>query len=262
MVDLTLPALWGLAETDIVAGDPAAAIDRCAAAFELAARVGERALLAPFAVTGVRAHLAAGLPTEAERWVASVTDYLQPWSATLQPAIDHANGLARLAAGSTGAAREMLEKAVRGWDERGRTWEATWGRLDLASCLLRSSRFAEAAAHLAAARETATRLGSPPLLARAGELARIAQRHGSLDEPWRPLTAREFEVARLIAEGMTNAEIAGELAIAPKTASAHVEHILAKLGVARRAEIATWVANIARSPRGTPTPAGVVGASR
>ncbi|MEJ7697313.1 MAG: helix-turn-helix transcriptional regulator [Candidatus Limnocylindrales bacterium] len=48
-----------------------------------------------------------------------------------------------------------------------------------------------------------------------------------------------------IAAGMTNGEIAGELAIAPKTASAHVEHILAKLGVSRRAEIATWVANIA-----------------
>ena len=40
--------------------------------------------------------------------------------------------------------------------------------------------------------------------------------------------------------------LAGELEIAPKTASAHVEHILAKLGVARRAEIAAWVANVAR----------------
>jgi DNA-binding CsgD family transcriptional regulator len=50
----------------------------------------------------------------------------------------------------------------------------------------------------------------------------------------------------LIAEGLTNAEIAGELSIAPKTASSHVEHILAKLGVTRRAEIATWVATISR----------------
>ena len=57
---------------------------------------------------------------------------------------------------------------------------------------------------------------------------------------------REFEVARLIADGRTNAEIAAELSIAPRTASAHVEHILAKLGVARRAEIATWVATVTR----------------
>ncbi len=245
-VDLILPALWGLAETDLVADAPVAAIEGCAAAFELAARVGERALLAPFAVTGVRANLAAGRPDAAERWAAMVTEYLEPWSSILQPAIDHANGLARLASGSTGIAREALEAAVRGWDERNRIWESTWARLDLASCLLRSSRFAEAAALLATVRETATRLDSPPLLVRIEELSRVANRHGSFDEPWRPLTIREFEVARLIADGLTNAEIAGELSIASKTSSAHVEHILAKLGVARRAEIATWVATVAR----------------
>jgi DNA-binding CsgD family transcriptional regulator len=54
------------------------------------------------------------------------------------------------------------------------------------------------------------------------------------------LTAREFAVARLITEGLTNGEIATELSIAPRTASSHVEHILAKLGAARRAEIAAW----------------------
>ena len=62
------------------------------------------------------------------------------------------------------------------------------------------------------------------------------------------MTAREFEVARLIAEGLTNAEIAERLDIAPKTASAHVEHILAKLGVTRRAEIAAWTATVSRAP--------------
>jgi DNA-binding CsgD family transcriptional regulator len=79
------------------------------------------------------------------------------------------------------------------------------------------------------------------------ELARAARSRGALDEPWRPLTGREFEVARLIADGLTNAEIAGELSISPKTASAHVEHILAKLAVARRAEIAAWVTTVSRT---------------
>jgi hypothetical protein len=59
---------------------------------------------------------------------------------------------------------------------------------------------------------------------------------------------------------MTNAEIADELAIAPKTASAHVEHILAKLGVTRRAEIAAWTATIvaagASGANGPGMPAG------
>jgi DNA-binding CsgD family transcriptional regulator len=58
------------------------------------------------------------------------------------------------------------------------------------------------------------------------------------------LTIREFEVARKIAEGLTNAQIAGELFVSPKTVSAHVEHILAKLGAGRRAEIAAWVSSV------------------
>ena len=262
VVDLILPPLWGLAETDLLAAQPEWAVERCDAAFELAVRVGERALLAPFAVTGVRASLAAGRPDAAERWAAAVTDYLEPWGSVFRPAIDHATGLARLGAGSSGLARDALEAAVRGWDDRHRVWEATWARLDLATCLVRSSRYAEAATLLASARERAATLVSPPLLARSEELSRITARHGSFDEPWRPLTTREFEVARLISEGMTNAEIAAELSIAPKTASAHVEHILAKLGVARRTEIATWVSTLPRSAGPAPAAGDVVSAHR
>ena len=110
------------------------------------------------------------------------------------------------------------------------------------------NRYADAVGLIAAVRETADRLGSPPLQARADELARTSRGRGSIDEPWRPLTAREFEVARLVADGMTNAEIAEQLDIAPKTASAHIEHILAKLGVTRRAEIAAWTASVAAMP--------------
>jgi pimeloyl-ACP methyl ester carboxylesterase/DNA-binding CsgD family transcriptional regulator len=59
------------------------------------------------------------------------------------------------------------------------------------------------------------------------------------DEPL-TLSAREFEVASLVAEGMTNREIATRLHIAPRTADAHVEHIRTKLGVRSRAQIAAW----------------------
>ena len=49
------------------------------------------------------------------------------------------------------------------------------------------------------------------------------------------LTSREREVLELIARGRTNAEIAAELYIAPRTAATHIEHILTKLGAANRA---------------------------
>jgi predicted ATPase/DNA-binding CsgD family transcriptional regulator len=57
-----------------------------------------------------------------------------------------------------------------------------------------------------------------------------------------PLTPREHQIAVLIAEGMTNKEIAAVLVIAPRTAEGHVEHILVKLGFNSRAQIAAWVA--------------------
>jgi DNA-binding CsgD family transcriptional regulator len=54
------------------------------------------------------------------------------------------------------------------------------------------------------------------------------------------LTAREFEVARLVAQGLTNRQIAAALVISHRTAEGHVEHILVKLGFTSRAQIAAW----------------------
>ncbi len=54
------------------------------------------------------------------------------------------------------------------------------------------------------------------------------------------LTARELEVAELVAEGLTNQAIARRLSVAPRTAEAHVENIRRKLQVRSRAQIAAW----------------------
>jgi DNA-binding CsgD family transcriptional regulator len=247
MIEWRLPPAWGLAETALLARDTQEAIDRCEAALELCIEKGERALLAQFIVTGVRAYLTAGRPSDAERWLSRCAAHLAATPAFGRAALDHGAGLVALAAGSTGTARTSLEAAVAGWDKNGRIWEAQWARLDLATAHIRASKFAAAVAVAAEVRETAERLDSPSLISRADDLARQARGRIAIDEPWRPLTAREFDVARLISEGLTNAEIAESLGIAPKTASSHVEHILAKLGASRRAEIAAWAASVDRS---------------
>jgi len=56
------------------------------------------------------------------------------------------------------------------------------------------------------------------------------------------LTRRELEIAGLLAEGLTNREIATRLVISPRTVEAHVDHILAKLGMTSRTQVASWVA--------------------
>jgi pimeloyl-ACP methyl ester carboxylesterase/DNA-binding CsgD family transcriptional regulator len=55
------------------------------------------------------------------------------------------------------------------------------------------------------------------------------------------LSARETEVAALVAEGLTNQQIGQRLFIAPRTAETHVENIRQKLGFRSRAQVAAWV---------------------
>jgi predicted ATPase/DNA-binding CsgD family transcriptional regulator len=69
---------------------------------------------------------------------------------------------------------------------------------------------------------------------RAGEAAAAATR------PPSSLTAREKEVAALIADGRSNKAIAGELVISPATVARHVANIMAKLDFHSRAQIAAW----------------------
>jgi non-specific serine/threonine protein kinase len=56
-----------------------------------------------------------------------------------------------------------------------------------------------------------------------------------------PLTDREREIAVLVAEGMSNRDIARQLAIAKRTVDAHLGHIFAKLGISSRVRLATWL---------------------
>jgi len=66
-------------------------------------------------------------------------------------------------------------------------------------------------------------------------------------EPRRPasdatLSPRERQVAVLVAQGMTNRQIAEELVIAQRTVDTHVERILSRLNFSARAQIAAWAA--------------------
>jgi DNA-binding NarL/FixJ family response regulator len=56
------------------------------------------------------------------------------------------------------------------------------------------------------------------------------------------LSPREAEVAALVAEGLTNRQIAERLVLSERTAQNHVQHILTKLGFATRSQIAAWSA--------------------
>jgi len=90
----------------------------------------------------------------------------------------------------------------------------------------------------AAVLERADLLGMPPLAAGARALLRRA---GSPSAGG--LTRREREVAELVADGLTNRAIAQRFHLSERTAANHVQHILDKLGLANRSQIASFVSS-------------------
>jgi DNA-binding NarL/FixJ family response regulator len=131
--------------------------------------------------------------------------------------------------------------------------------LPLAYALLRHAEALAAAGDIAAAAaaageaaDLARGMGAAPLLEEIEALIRrarlrpvAAQGSAPDDEAALPdelerlgLTAREAEVLRLVADGLSNSQIAEQLFISRKTASVHVSNILAKLGVSTRVEAA------------------------
>jgi DNA-binding CsgD family transcriptional regulator/tetratricopeptide (TPR) repeat protein len=150
-------------------------------------------------------------------------------------------------------------EAAGAWDELGCPWPTAYARWHLAEALLEhGAPREEAAVPLRRAWATARGLGARPLLAEVELLARRARialapasvaadaAESAVAQPAAPgdelgLTPREREVLALVAEGRTNRQIAEALFISDKTASVHVSNILAKLGVANRAEAAATV---------------------
>jgi DNA-binding CsgD family transcriptional regulator/tetratricopeptide (TPR) repeat protein len=146
--------------------------------------------------------------------------------------------------------------AAARWYELGHPYPAAYATWREAEALLaRRYRSARATEALHTAHQVAADLGAEPLRSQVEELARRARvplppsegegptpavgsgRAGSETNPApSTLTRREHQVLRLVAEGLTNRQVAEGLFISEKTASLHVSHILAKLGVASRVQ--------------------------
>lgn len=161
-------------------------------------------------------------------------------------------------------------EAAERWAALGQPYPSAYARFREAEALLaRQARSARAGAALRAAHEVALRLGAEPfrreveaLAGRARLTLAVPPVPGSSgadpSEPEGPaatkrtgplgaLTARELDVLTLMVDGRTNKEIAAALFISEKTASVHVSHILAKLGVRSRVQ-AVAVAHRAGRP--------------
>jgi DNA-binding CsgD family transcriptional regulator len=138
------------------------------------------------------------------------------------------------------------EKAIAAWDGLGQPHPAAYARWRAAEAMLtEGGDRAAATALLADAHRAASALGAAPLRAEIELLARRARLSLEAAPPAEPppqdtagLTARELDVLRLLADGLTNREIGERLFISQKTVGAHVAHVFEKLRVHSRLEAA------------------------
>jgi DNA-binding NarL/FixJ family response regulator len=165
---------------------------------------------------------------------------LRAWRARARSAIAIASG--------DPAAADLLAEVAMASDAMGEAEDAVWARQDLGRVLRASGDRQGAVSAYTEAAARARQLGAVG----AGRIASRALRELGV-RTWRrsareagagalhDLSARELEVARLVAEGSSNREIADLLALSPKTVERHLTNSLAKLGARNRTELAALV---------------------
>lgn len=147
---------------------------------------------------------------------------------------DRLLGLVEHTRGETDAAREHLGRSTRALAALDLPFEAAVSQLHLGT-----------AESVSEALTTFDRLGAARYADRARRALRslgvrlTSARSGR--RPDDPLSRRELEVARLVAAGLTNAEIAGRLVLSVRTVESHLDHIYGRLGISSRTALAAWV---------------------
>jgi len=223
-------------------GDPQAARDVLWRAWQRCPVLHHRHLGPPL----VRLLLEAGAPDRAREVTCAVAA-----AAELAPEVPSARAAAARCRGLVEDDPERLLEAVDLARRAGRVLDHAAGCEDAASVLGAAGRREEARALLTEAIDRYEELGAAALSARAGAALRAAGGRRGARGPrlapgagWAGLTPTERAVAELVAEGLTNREVAKRLYISPHTVNSHLRQIFRKLGVANRVALAAKVHSI------------------
>jgi LuxR family maltose regulon positive regulatory protein len=169
-------------------------------------------------------------------------------TAPLRACADLAEGMLEGARGNHDRARTLLEDAVDRFQRSGAPFEAAQATVELATSLLALGRTEAAEREAAVALERFLELGADATRAQrlldAAAAARTAR--SLLPE----VTVRELQVLRLLAEGLTNRQIAQQLVVSEHTVHRHVTNILRKLGLPSRTAAAARAVSAGLLQRG------------
>lgn len=250
---LSASAAWPLAAAALESGDPGRCVEL------ILGSIGGEEL--PWVVRGVRplcyelltrAELDRGRPDAATRWAeraAGAAAAMGPGTATAYAHRARAHVL--LVSGSAAAAAREALAAASDADLVGARLEAARSRTLAGRALAAAGEAGRAAGELEAAEaqlavfearryrdETAKELRR---LGHAAPRRERARRRANGSDGLPSLSDRELEVAKLVARGKTNRQIAAEIFLSEKTVESHLSHIFSKLGVRSRSAVAAEV---------------------
>jgi DNA-binding NarL/FixJ family response regulator len=218
---------------------------------EIAASRGEDETILPQLVNLLQAAVAVGHRRAASALMAPLDRVAHlSFGAAFKTCIGRHLGDAAVLVGDRTAARQYYAQALEVAGKIRCRPELALTHLRLAETLLQETDDAarsEALAHLDTAIPELRDMKMQPALERALALsdthrpppARMSDRSGTSDG----LTAREREIAALMADQLSNREIAEQLVITEGTVEVHVKHILGKLGFSSRRQVGAWVAH-------------------
>ena len=229
-------AEWALALLDLSGGRPEETIKRLEALRTAPPGSGNPYIALTSTPDLVEAYVRTGRGESARTAFSILEGFARPGAPTWALALAaRCRGL--LAEGAE-AEREFAE-ALRLNSESNRVFDRGRTQLLLGEHLRRERQRLEARDHLRAAIDAFDALGAEPWAERArGELRATGETvrkrdPSTVDE----LTPQELQIARLVAEGGSNKDVAAQLFLSPRTVEYHLRKVFAKLGIASRAEL-------------------------
>jgi DNA-binding CsgD family transcriptional regulator len=229
-------ALLARAELACAAGDAASSAE-FAEAYLRAVSASERTARAEGLEVLVRACINRADFARAAQAVDELRRFaLEVGTRALRAAAALAGGELSAAGGDHACAAGLLEQAVELFGLSGAPFETARARMAWAECLHALGRIDRAAEELSAARRECERLGARLEVRRAAAIrARLSTPVSAVRAGvGAPLSAREVEVLRLVAQGISNEQIAARLALSLRTVERHLSNIYLKIGVSGR----------------------------
>ncbi len=189
----------------------------------------------------VRARVARGDREEARTALESLREISRlVGTEPLRAATELAEGLLEAAGGEHERARTLLEDAVDRFKRSGALFEASQAQIELATSLAALGRTEPAEYEATTAMNGLLELGAEAEAERARRVLEVSIRGGRKGPGPHGVTRREREVLALLAEGLTNRQIAGRLVVSEHTVHRHVTNILRKLDLPSRTAAAAW----------------------